>query len=192
MEGMERSLQKLALMRKLAGTNWGADSKILTSVYTNKVRPTIEYASTMWGTTAKTNKNRLDEVQNMGLRVILGAMKITLVHEMEKVANVEPLERRRSIKVLTQGEKLKRLPSHPLHEKLGQPTKNRLKCQSLNHQYKDLIGAHEDILNVLCNLLAPPNWRSDQGMDACLFVCLLKAHQPHRVSSGLLQNMHIT
>ena len=46
-EKMERSdLQKLALMRKLAGTTWGADSSILTKVYTTTVRPTMEYAST--------------------------------------------------------------------------------------------------------------------------------------------------
>ena len=108
-------------------------------------------------TRSKTNKNRLDKVQHMGLRVILGAMKTTPVHDMEKTANVESLERSRSIKVLTQGEKLKRLPSHPFHKKLGQPTKTRLKRQSLTHQYKDLRGAREDILNVLCDLLAPPN-----------------------------------
>ena len=55
-EKMERSsLQKLALMRKLAGTSWGADSSILTKVYIATVRPTMEYASTTWGTAAKTN-----------------------------------------------------------------------------------------------------------------------------------------
>ena len=71
-EKMERSsLQKLALMRKLAGTSWGADSSILTKVYTATVRPTLEYASTTWGTAAKTNKSRLDKIQNMALRVIL-------------------------------------------------------------------------------------------------------------------------
>ena len=89
---------------------------------------------------------------------------------MKKTANVEPLERKRSIKVLEQGEKLKRLSSRPLHEKLGQPTKNRLKRLSLNHQYKDLRGAHEDILNVLCDLLAPPNWRPDQDAQIHLSV----------------------
>ena len=84
-EKMERSgLQKLALMRKLAGTTWGADSSILTKVYTATVRPTMEYASTTWGTAAKTNKSRLDKVQNMALRVILGDMKTTPVHDMEK------------------------------------------------------------------------------------------------------------
>ena len=67
-EKMERSnLQKLALMRKLAGTTMGADSSILTKVYTATVRPTMEHASTTWGTAAKANKNRLDKVQNMAL-----------------------------------------------------------------------------------------------------------------------------
>ena len=96
-EKMERSsLQKLDLMRKLVGTSWGADSSILTKVYTATVRPNMEYASTTSGTAAKTNKSRLDKIQNMALR----AMKTTLVHDMGKSANVEPLERRRSLKIL--------------------------------------------------------------------------------------------
>ena len=81
---MERSsLQKLALMRKLAGTTCGANSSILTKVYTATVPLTMDYASTAWGTGAKTNKNRLDKVQNMDLQVILGAMKTTPVYVME-------------------------------------------------------------------------------------------------------------
>ena len=138
-EKMERSsLQKLALMRKLAGTTWGADSSILTKVYTATVRPTMEYASSTWETVAKTNKSRLDKVQTMAMRVILGAMKTTWVHDIEKnPVNVEPLERR-SLKILIQGEKLRRLPSHLLHTNLEQPTKSRPKRQSLNHQYKEL------------------------------------------------------
>ena len=51
----------------------------------------MESASTTWGTAAKTNKSRLDKVQNMALRVILGAMKTTPVHDTEKTANVEEL-----------------------------------------------------------------------------------------------------
>ena len=56
----------------------------------------MEYASTTWGTAAKTNKSRLDKIQNMALRVILGAMKTTPVHDMEKTANVESLEEMKS------------------------------------------------------------------------------------------------
>ena len=165
-EKMERSsLQKLALMRKLAGTSWGANSSILTKVYTATVRPTIEYASTTWGTAAKTNKSRLDKIQNMALRVILGSMKTTPVHDMEKTANVEPLERRRSLKILIQGEKLRRLPSHPLHTNLALPTKNRLKRQSLNYQYKELYRTHQDIVDVPIELLTDPAWQPDRETD---------------------------
>ena len=170
-EKMERSsLQKLALMRKLAETSWGADSSILTKVYTATVRPTTEYASTTWGTAAKTNKSRLDKIQNMALRVILGAMKTTPVHDMKKTANVEPLERRRSLKILLQGEKLRRLPSHPLHTNLAQPTKNRLKRQSLNHQHKELSRTHQDIVDVPIELLTDPAWQPDRETDIQIFL----------------------
>ena len=159
-------------MRKLAGTTWGADSSILTKVYTATVRPTMEYASTTWGTAAKTNKSRLDKVQNTALRVILGAMKTTPVHDMEKKnpANVEPLERRRSLKILIQGEKLRRLPSHPLHTNLAQPTKNRLKRQSLNHQYKELSRTHQDIVDVPIELLTDPAYEPDRETDIQMFL----------------------
>ena len=84
-EKIERSsLQKLALMRKFAGITWGADSSILITVYTATVQPTMKHASTEWGTAAKTNKSRLDKVQNIALRVMPGAMKHTPVHDMEK------------------------------------------------------------------------------------------------------------
>ena len=171
-EQMERrGIRKLSLLKKLAGTAWGADCRLLSRVYTGAVRPTLEYGSTSWGTAAKTNKSKLDRVQNMGLRLILGAMKTTPIHEMEKTANVEPLERRRDLKVLLQGEKLQRLPAHPLHNRLQQPTKNRLKRQSLNHQYKALRAQHRDILETeeeSNTNLTVPDWRLDQEMEATI------------------------
>ena len=121
-------------------------------------------------TVAKTNKSRLDKVQNMALLVILVAMKTTPVHDMEKTANVEPLERRRSLKIFIQGEKLRRLPSHPLHTNLAQPTKNHLKRQSLNHQYKELPRTNQDIVDVPIELLTDPAWKPDNETDIQMFL----------------------
>ena len=87
-----------------------------------------------------------------------------------KKANVEPLERRRSLKILIQGEKLRRLPSHPLHTNLAQPTKNRLERQSLNHQYKELSGTHQDIVDVPEELLTDPAWKPDREADIHMFL----------------------
>ena len=55
---------------------------------------------------------------NMGLRTILGAMKSTPIATMQNTAGVEPLDSRRSAKLLTYGENVKRMPDHPLHKRL--------------------------------------------------------------------------
>ena len=100
-----KGIRKLALLKKLAGTHWGANSKIIKTVYTGAVRPTLEYG-------AKTHTNKL---QNIGLRTILGAIKSTPIALMEKTAGVEPLESRQA-KFHTHAEKMKRF------EPLGQTT----------------------------------------------------------------------
>ncbi|KAK7087372.1 hypothetical protein V1264_021433 [Littorina saxatilis] len=66
-EDMEkRGIKRLALMKKLSGTHWGANSKILKTVYTGTVRPVLEYGASAWATAAKTHTNKLDRVQNFG------------------------------------------------------------------------------------------------------------------------------
>ena len=142
-----KSTRKLSLLKKLAGTTWGADGKILNRVYTGAVRPIMEYATTSWATASNTNKAKLDRVQNIALRAITGGMKTTPIKEMQKRADIEPLENRRELKVLTQTEKLRRLPSHPMHKKLSAMTKNRLKRKSLNHLTKDLRKKESEILD---------------------------------------------
>ena len=67
-EGQAR--KKLAMMRKLAGTTWGANEQILKTVYEGSVRPVLEYSSTAWSTTAKTNQQSLDKIQKQALRII--------------------------------------------------------------------------------------------------------------------------
>ena len=39
-----KALKKLAIMRKLAGTTWGANEQILKTVYEGLVRPVLEYS----------------------------------------------------------------------------------------------------------------------------------------------------
>ncbi|PVD34162.1 hypothetical protein C0Q70_05425 [Pomacea canaliculata] len=43
-----RAKVRLAIMKKLAGTNWGADDRILKKLYTGRVRPVLEYGMTAW------------------------------------------------------------------------------------------------------------------------------------------------
>ena len=130
--------RKLSIMKKLAGTTCGANCDTLKQVYAGAVRPVVEYASTTWDTASKTNKSKLDRAQNMGMRIILDAMRSTPIQQMEKTADLQPLECRCEYKAAIQGEKLKRLTSHPLHQKFQHGTKNRLKRKSFKHKLKDL------------------------------------------------------
>ena len=143
----QKTTRRLAVMKKLAGTKWGATSGILKQVYTSTVRPSMEYASPAWNTASYSSKGKLDRVQNTGMRLILGAMKSTPVKYMEKVSDIEPLQHRRDRKILLQTEKMKRLPTHPLHDELKRLTKNRIKRKSLNHSSKTLKKRYADTLH---------------------------------------------
>ena len=85
-------------------------------------------------------------------------MKTTPITEMEKTADLEPLEARREYKALAQAEKAKRLPSHPLHTKLNSLTQNRLKRQSLNHIVKNLQKEKAEVLEPGAEMLQPDSW----------------------------------
>ena len=69
-----KGLRKMALMKKLAGTKWGANMKILTQLYNATIRPHTEYASNAWSSAARTNLDQLSKAQNAGLIIIIGDM----------------------------------------------------------------------------------------------------------------------
>ena len=135
-EGKAR--RKMAILRKLAGTTWGASEKVLKTVYQGTVRPHLEYGSTAWSTTAKTNQQALDKVQNQALRLITGAMLSTPITKIDRLTGAQPLGRRRDAKNMMQAEKYKCLTNHPMKTRLEGLTKNRLKRSSFVHESKKL------------------------------------------------------
>ena len=152
-----KARRRLAILRKLAGTTWGANEKILKTVYQGMVRPHLEYGSTAWSTAAKTNLSKLDKVQNQALRIMTGAMKSTPIQEMEKTTCIQPLNQRREAKTLMQGMKFRCLPEHPMNERLNRYTKNRLSRRSFVHEVKRLERLHAEALPTEVTPLHPPD-----------------------------------
>ena len=107
-----RAKVRLALMKKLAGTTWGADTVTLKRLYTGRVRPVLEYGMTAWGTTAKSNFDRVSKIQKQATRIITGAMKSTPIIELETITGLQSLDDRRDLKLLSQDAKFKRLQDH--------------------------------------------------------------------------------
>ena len=108
-------------MRRLAGTTWGADAKILKTVYTGSVPPALEYGMAASCTSADSHFDRLNRVQNQATRLITGGMKSTPIQALEEATGIQPLADRRDIKVLTQSAKFKRMPDHPMKADLPTP-----------------------------------------------------------------------
>ena len=54
-----KARRRLAILRKLACTTWGASEKILKTVYHRTVRPHLRYGFTAWSSIAKTNQQPL-------------------------------------------------------------------------------------------------------------------------------------
>ena len=48
----------------------------------------MEYVTTSWATTSNAKKSKLEKAQNVALRATVGAMKTTLIKEMEKTADL--------------------------------------------------------------------------------------------------------
>ena len=122
-----RAKIRLALMKKLSCTEWGADQNVLKKLYVGRICPVLEYGMAASSTTAKSNSCKLSRVQHQAMRMMTGAMLSTPMSAMETVTGLQPLEDRQEIKVLTQAAKFKRLQDHPMHERMNQPTRGRLK-----------------------------------------------------------------
>ena len=89
-------------------------------------------------------------------------MKSTPIQELETTTGLQSLEDRRDTKLLVQAAKFKRLPGHPMKERLSQPTKGRLRRESFVHQSRKLERQHQDILEhdsrEIPPCLAVPAW----------------------------------
>ena len=161
-----KAKRKLAILRKLAGSTWGANERTLRTVYEGSIRPHLEYGSAAWSTTAKSNLQTMDKVQNQALRLITGAMRSTPIQAMEKTTGIQPLQDRRKAKIAIQSERFKCQEKHPMKSKLEGLTRNRLKRESFVHKAKTISRAY---LGHLPTQTSPPllnksnPWKDDRS-----------------------------
>ena len=137
----------MALMKKLAGTKWGANHSVLKKMYVGRIRPTLEYGMSATCTASKAQQKKRNTIQNQAMRIMTGAMCSTPVTSLENITGLQSLEERSDIKVLTQAAKFKRLDDHPMQNSMKQPTKNRLKRTSFVKHSKSLERQQPDLMD---------------------------------------------
>ena len=70
----EKGMQRTALIKKMAGSKWGANHNILKKTYQGYVRPVLEYGISCWGQTASSNFQKVKKVQHQNLRLMTRGM----------------------------------------------------------------------------------------------------------------------
>ena len=103
--------------------------------------------------------------------MMTGAMRSTSISAMETVTGLQPLEDRQEIKVLTQAAKFKRLQDHPMHERMNQPTRGRLKRSNFLQHSRILERKNSELLDhmpkPIPSVKTIPSWKRGQLPRMC-------------------------
>ena len=133
-----RARRKLALLRKLAGTQWGASETMLRNEYIGTIRQHLEYGSTTLSLASKSAIYTLNKVQNQASRLIARSMKSIPMRVMEETTAIQSLSKRRDMRNIIQAERYKFSSSHPMRKGMDAMTKHRIKRESFIHKNNNL------------------------------------------------------
>ena len=176
-------VKRTQLLKKLAGTNWGASSDILKQTYTGYVRPALEYGISAWGNCSKTQMEKLDRVQNSNMRIICGGMKSTPIHAMETITGLPSLSERRESKVLKQYTDVKSRTNQPLHARTQQKKTRRLKRSHFIEKAQQIEKEHglDEIVTQKCKSTnRVPIWKRENRLNIKTSVGDISVKQKNR------------
>ena len=105
---------RVSLIRRLAGTTWGASARTLRISTQALVFSAAEYCAPVWSRSPHVKK--VDPVINNALRIITGCLKPTPVPYLSVLAGIAPASLRREAATLTLARKAHEHDWHILHE----------------------------------------------------------------------------
>ena len=121
---------RVALMRRLAGSGWGAGAKTLRTAALSLVYSTAEYSAPVWCRSAHTRL--VDSVLNDALRIFTGCLRPTPTDYLPVLACIQPAELCRLGATLSLAYRGSLYPGHILYELLAGSTygyRERLKSR---------------------------------------------------------------
>ena len=111
---------RVALMRRLAGSGWGAGAKTLRTTALSLVYSTAEYCAPVWCRSAHTRL--IDSVLNDALRIVTGCLRPTPTDYLPVLTGIQPAELRRLGATLSLAYRGSLDPGHILYELLAGST----------------------------------------------------------------------
>lgn len=116
------------LLRKLAGTTWGASARVLRTTALALVYSCAEYCSSSSLNSAHAKK--VDTELNRSMRIITGTVQSTPLEWLPALSNIAPPAIRRQSNLLTMYIKILANDRIPLNKDLELPTIERLKSRN--------------------------------------------------------------
>ena len=117
LEALRKKLStRITLLRRLAGSGWGAGAKTLRTAALPLVYSTAEYCAPVWCRSAHTRL--IDSVLNDALRIVTGCLRPTPTDYLPILAGIQPAELRRQEATLSLANRATLNPDHILHEQL--------------------------------------------------------------------------
>ena len=113
-EVSNRCHSRLNLLKCLRGTDWGASPETLLHLYKQVVRPIIDYGSISFIAARKTQKSRLQRIQNQAIRIALRLPRYTPISWLHELSGLETVNERQKSLALKYTKKIFDLKSNSL------------------------------------------------------------------------------
>ena len=82
---------RINVLKAISGSDWGADRSTSLMLYRNMIRPKLEYGCILYASSATTNLNSLEVIQNRCLKIATGVFKSVKTEILEVEAGIYPL-----------------------------------------------------------------------------------------------------
>ena len=133
LEALRKKLSmRVWLLRRLAGSEWGAGAKTLCTAALSLIYSTAEYCALAWCRSAHTRL--IDSVLKDALPIVTGCLRPTPTDNLSVLSGIQPAKLHRQGATLSLANRSSLDPGHILHGQLTEPQvagKERLKSRPL-------------------------------------------------------------
>src|SRR6266516_4152809 len=113
--------KSLNLLKVVSHRDWGGDSQTLLKLYRTLIRSKLDYGSIVYGSARKSYLQMFDPIQNLSLRLCLGAFRTSPVESLQVEANEPPLVNRRNKLAIQYAIKIKSNVANPAYQSIFDP-----------------------------------------------------------------------
>ena len=116
----DRKMNLLIVLNSLSDVN----ARIMKNIYTATIHSTLEYGAVIFGMMVPNNIDRLQVLQNQGMRLILGVPRGTSANMMRHQLQLLPVEHSAKLSRVELYRKIRGNTNHPLHTTINRRQRN--------------------------------------------------------------------